>query len=88
MTDPSFKSLEAPSRNRRVTVPGVVGVHLNVVGLPAVRLNPSGTLKGLGSEAVRAMATKPASARMWRYILRRRREYLRTQESDADIRFG
>lgn len=44
---PVFKSLLAPSRNLKVTVPGVVGVHSSVVGLPAVRENPEGILNAL-----------------------------------------
>lgn len=44
---PSLKSLLEPSRNLKVTVPGVVGVHSSVVGWPAVRENPGGILNGL-----------------------------------------
>lgn len=47
MTVPGFKALLAPSRNLKVTVPGVVGVHSSVVGLPAVMEKPSGILNAL-----------------------------------------
>jgi len=51
ITVPASRLLLAPWRNLKVTVPGVVGVHFKVVGLPAVREKPSGTLKGLGFAA-------------------------------------
>lgn len=47
MTVPGLKSLLAPSRNLKVTVPGVVGVHSSVMGLPAVMEKPSGILNAL-----------------------------------------
>lgn len=48
---PVLKSLLAPSRNLKVTVPGVVGVHSIVVGWPAVRENPGGILNALSDWA-------------------------------------
>jgi len=65
ITVPELKSLLAPSRNRSVTVPGVVGFHWISVGLPAVKENPWGTLKGLGPVAVcaRTAVEKAATAR-------------------------
>lgn len=50
MIVPVSKSLLAPSRNLKVTVPGVVGVHSSVVGLPAVRENPGGILNALSPD--------------------------------------
>ena len=48
MTVPLFRSLAAPLRRVRVTVPWVVGVHCTVVAWPAVSMKPGGTLNGLG----------------------------------------
>ena len=61
ITVPWSRLLEGPWRNVRVTVPAVVGVHFNVVGLPAVRLKSLGTLNGLGLSAAIAMATRVVS---------------------------
>jgi len=51
-------------------VPGVVGVHVKVVGLPAVRANPWGTLKGLGFAARATAASPPRMESRERRILR------------------
>ena len=39
-TVPLFKSFEGPLRNVKVTVPDVVGVHVNVADFPAVTVKP------------------------------------------------
>ena len=52
------RSLEDPSRKFNVTVPEVVGFHVNVVGLPAVSAKPSGILKGFSFFWARVMAKK------------------------------
>ena len=39
-TVPLFKSLAGPLRNVKVTVPDVVGVHVNVAEPPAVTVKP------------------------------------------------
>ena len=49
ITVPGFRSLLAPSRNVKVTVPGVVGSHSIVVGWPAVTENPGGILNALSA---------------------------------------
>ena len=45
-TVPLFKSFELPLRNVRVTVPEVVGVHVNVDDVPAVTVKPGGVVGG------------------------------------------
>lgn len=40
--------LLAPDRSWMVTVPSVVGVHVIVVGLPALIIKPGSRVKGLG----------------------------------------
>lgn len=58
---------------RSVIVPGVVGVHVNVVGLPAVSAKPGGTLKGFSfcSFWARAIAKKAAKGTAVRYMIKR-----------------
>ena len=41
-----FKLLEGPLRNVKVTVPDVVGVHVNVAESPAVTVKPWETVGG------------------------------------------
>lgn len=53
-------------------MPGVVGVHVKVVGLPAARENPWGTLKGLGFAAQAAVASPPRTESSGRRILVKR----------------
>ena len=43
-----------------MTVPGVVGFHVNVVGLPAVSAKPLGILKGFSFDWARVTAKKAA----------------------------
>ena len=62
MTVPVLRSLLAPSRKRSVTVPWVVGVHWMLVGLPAGREKPWGTLKGLGPVACWARTAGESAA--------------------------
>ena len=70
MTVPLSRLLLAPSRSLNVTVPGVVGVQVKVVGFPAVTENPAGSVKGFGLLAARVTARKPLKAkREWRRIL-------------------
>lgn len=70
ITVPASRLLLAPCRNLKVTVPGVVGVHVKVVGFPAVREKPSGTLKGLGFAARATAASPPRIESIRRRILR------------------
>lgn len=73
ITIPASRLLLGPWRNLKVTVPGVVGVHVNVVGLPAVREKPPGTLKGLGFAARATAESPPRMESSERRILIRRR---------------
>ena len=62
MTVPLSRLLLGPSRSLNVTVPGVVGVQVKVVGFPAVMEKPAGSVKGFGLPAARAIAMKPLKA--------------------------
>lgn len=72
MTIPASRFLLGPWRNLKVTVPGVVGVHVKVVGLPAARENPWGTLKGLGFAAQATVANPPRTESSGRRIVIKR----------------
>lgn len=72
MTVPASRLLLGPWRNLKVTVPGVVGVHVKVVGLPAARENPWGTLKGLGFAAQATVANPPRTESSGRRIVIKR----------------
>lgn len=67
MVVPAFKSLLAPERRRRDTVPLVVGFQVKVVVLPAVAVMPEeGTLKGLSVDAPRTIRGDAKRAtRVW-----------------------
>lgn len=53
--------LEAPERRTSVTVPGVVGSHVTVVGSPAVKEKVLGILNGFGAFcALATAAARPA----------------------------
>jgi len=55
---PLSRLLEAPLRKVRVTVPGVVGIHSNLVGCPAVTMKPGETLGGFADEDCAATAAQ------------------------------
>lgn len=58
---PLFRLFEAPERRISVTVPGVVGSHVIVVGSPAVKENVVGMLNGFGWLcALATAAARPA----------------------------
>lgn len=66
MTVPWLKSLFAPSRRVKVTLPDVVGFQVNVLGLPALSwYPPEGMLNGFALEDwATALATKSARLEM------------------------
>lgn len=83
---PVFKALAAPSRNFKVTVPPVVGVHEIVAGCPAVKeMPPGGILNGLSPLPCCAIAAAKRAKRdrIWNCILK-----LGKIGGDKDENFG